>query len=217
MLGTAITELFTNQWVGVLLQNVTNSAILILALVAAVQAFARSVAGPVVHRISPAGLLVFSAVLSTIGIYLLGTLTGNSIFIAAIIFGFGVAYFWPTMLGFVSENLPKSGALGINLLGGAGMFAVSIYMFFMGGYYDSLIAAVLPAGASLDTYRSAAPGTPEAAAYAHAQLVSGPQVIMATNIIPLILTFAFIGLYIYQRSRKKKLTNDSLQEVSVTV
>jgi MFS family permease len=217
MLGTAITELFTNQWVGVLLQNVTNSAILILALVAAVQAFARSVAGPVVHRISPAGLLVFSAVLSTIGIYLLGTLTGNSIFIAAIIFGFGVAYFWPTMLGFVSENLPKSGALGINLLGGAGMFAVSIYMFFMGGYYDSLIAAVLPAGASLDTYRSAAAGTPEAAAYAHAQLVSGPQVIMATNIIPLILTFAFIGLYIYQRSRKKKLTNDSLQEVSVTV
>jgi MFS family permease len=185
--------------------------------VAAVQAFARSVAGPVVHRISPAGLLVFSAVLSTIGIYLLGTLTGNSIFIAAIIFGFGVAYFWPTMLGFVSENLPKSGALGINLLGGAGMFAVSIYMFFMGGYYDSLIAAVLPAGASLDTYRSAAAGTPEAAAYAHAQLVSGPQVIMATNIIPLILTFAFIGLYIYQRSRKKKLTNDSLQEVSVTV
>jgi predicted MFS family arabinose efflux permease len=217
MLGTAITELFTNQWVGVLLQNVTNSAILILALVAAVQAFARSVAGPVVHRISPAGLLVFSAVLSTIGIYLLGTLTGNSIFIAAIIFVFGVAYFWPTMLGFVSENLPKSGALGINLLGGAGMFAVSIYMFFMGGYYDSLIAAVLPAGASLDTYRSAAAGTPEAAAYAHAQLVSGPQVIMATNIIPLILTFAFIGLYIYQRSRKKKLTNDSLQEVSVTV
>jgi len=217
MLGTAITELFTNQWVGVLLQNVTSSAILILALVAAVQAFARSVAGPVVHRISPAGLLLFSAILSTIGIYLLGTLTGNSIFIAAIIFGFGVAYFWPTMLGFVSENLPKSGALGINLLGGAGMFAVSIYMFFMGGYYDSLIAAVLPAGSNLDTYRSAAPGTTEAAAYAHAQLSAGPQVIMATNIIPLILTFAFLGLYIYQRSRKKKLADESLQEVSVTV
>jgi hypothetical protein len=47
-------------------------------------------------------------------------LSGNAIFIGAIIFGFGVAYFWPKMLGFVSENIPKSGALGINLLGEAG-------------------------------------------------------------------------------------------------
>ncbi|MDP4285107.1 MAG: hypothetical protein Q8891_11835 [Bacteroidota bacterium] len=108
------------------------------------------------------------------------------------------------MLGFVSENIPKSGALGINLLGGAGMFAVSIYMFFMGGYYDSLIAAVLPSGANIDAYRSAAPGTSEAAAYSQAQLAAGPQVIMATNIIPLVLVFAFLFLYIYQRSRKKK-------------
>jgi len=204
MLGTAITELFTNQWVGVLLQNVTSSAILVLALVAAVQAAARSVAGPVVHRISPSGLLLFSAIIATIGIYMLGTTSGGMLFIAAIIFGIGVAYFWPTMLGFVSENIPKSGALGINLLGGAGMFAVSIYMFFMGGYYDSLITAVLPAGANIDTYRSAAAGTPEAAAYAHAQLVSGPRVLMATNIIPLVLVFAFLFLFIYMRSRKKR-------------
>ena len=210
MLGTAITELFTNQWVGVLLQNVTSSAILILALVAAVQALARSVAGPVVHRVSPSGLLLMSAIISTIGIYLLGTLSGELIFVGAIVFGFGVAYFWPTMLGFVSENIPQSGALGINLLGGAGMFAVSIYMFFMGGYYDSLIAAVLPAGSNIDTYRSAAAGTPEAAAYAHAQLVSGPEVILATNVIPLVLTFAFIFLYFYMRSRKKKAAVVSL-------
>ncbi len=204
MLGTAVTELFTNQWVGVLLQNVTSSAILVLALVAAVQAAARSVAGPVVHRISPSGLLLFSAIVSTIGIYMLGTTSGGMLFVAAIIFGIGVAYFWPTMLGFVSENIPKSGALGINLLGGAGMFAVSIYMFFMGGYYDNLISAALPAGANIDTYRSAVAGTPEATAYAHAQLVSGPQVIMATNVIPLVLVGAFLFLFFYMRSKKKK-------------
>jgi len=210
MLGTAITELFTNQWVGVLLQNVTKSAILVLALVAGVQALARSVAGPVVHRISPAGLLLVSAIISTIGIYLLGTLAGGAIFIGAIIFGIGVAYFWPTMLGFVSENIPKSGALGINLLGGAGMFAVSIFMFFMGGYYDNLIAAALPAGASIDTYRSAGAGTNEAASYMHAQLVAGPQVIKATNIIPFILVFAFLFLFIYMRSKKKKAVKVAL-------
>lgn len=204
MLGTAITELFTNQWVAVLLQNVTSSAVLVLALVAAVQAAARSVAGPVVHRISPAGLLLSSAIISTIGLYLLSTLSGGAIFIAAIIFGLGVAYFWPTMLGFVAENIPKSGALGINLLGGAGMFAVSIYMVFMGGYYDNLIAAALPSGASLDVYRSAASGTNEAAAFAQAQLAAGPQVIKATNIIPLILVFAFLVLFIYMRGKKKK-------------
>ena len=216
MLGTAITELFTNQWVGVLLQNVTKSAILVLALVAAVQALARSVAGPVVHRISPSGLLLFSAILSTLGIYLLGTLTGGALFAGAIIFGIGVAYFWPTMLGFVSENIPKSGALGINLLGGAGMFAVSIYMFFMGGYYDNLIAAALPSGANIDTYRSAAPGSAEAAAYSQAQLSAGPQVLISTNIIPLILIFAFLFLYIYQRSNKKKVRDISLTKVVST-
>lgn len=217
MLGTAITELFTNQWVAVLLQNVTGSAVLVLALVAAVQAIARSVAGPVVHRISPAGLLLASAVVSTIGLYLLSTLSGGAIFIAAIIFGLGVAYFWPTMLGFVSENMPKSGALGINLLGGAGMFAVSIYMVFMGGYYDNLIASALPNGASLDAYRSAAPGTNEAAAFAQAQLAAGPQVIRATNIIPLILVFAFLFLFIYMRARKKKVKETPLTNVSASV
>jgi MFS family permease len=187
-----------------LLQNVTSSAILILALVAAVQALARSVAGPVVHKVSPSGVLLMSAIISAIGIYMLGTTSGGMLFVAAIIFGIGVAYFWPTMLGFVSENIPKSGAFGINLLGGAGMFAVSIYMFFMGGYYDNLISAVLPSGANIDTYRSAAAGTPEAAKYASAQLQAGPQVIMATNIIPLVLVVAFLFLYFYMRSKKKK-------------
>jgi MFS family permease len=214
MFGTAITELFTNQWVGVLLQNVTKSAILVLSLVAAVQVLGRSLAGPVVHRISPAGLLLLSAVVSTVGLYMLGTVSGGAIFVAAIVFGLGVAYFWPTMIGFVAENIPKSGALGINLLGGAGMFAVSVYMFFMGGYYDKLIARALPAGSNIDALRSAAPGTPQAAAYAHAQLIAGPQVIRVTNIIPLILVFAFFFLFIYMRAQKKKTKKAPLPEMS---
>ena len=96
------------------------------------------------------------------------------------------------------------------------MFAVSIYMFFMGGYYDRLIAAALPVGANMDAYRSAAAGTPEAVAYMHAQLVSGPQVIMATNVIPLALVFAFLSLFIYMRYKKKKATEGSLREEVTT-
>ena len=123
--------------------------------------------------------------------------------VAAIIFGIGVTYFWPTMLGFVSEYIPKSGALGLNLMGGAGMFAVSVYMIFMGGYYDNLILGQLPAGANLEAFRSAKPGTAQFQQFAHAQLIAGPQILKTTNIIPVILIIAFIILVLYMRKRQK--------------
>lgn len=214
MLGTAVTELFTNQWVGVLLQNVTSNAILVLALVVTVQSVCRAFAEPVFRNTTPSGLLLASAIISTIGLYLLSTMTGNSIFLAAIIFGIGVAYFWPTMLGFVSENIPESGAVGINLLGGAGSFAVSFFMFLMGGYYDKLIASSLPEGAGLETYRAAEVGSPEAMAYMEAQLTAGPQVIQATIVIPMVLTVAFLFLYLYMQRKKKKSGNQGTLAVA---
>lgn len=203
MFGTAITELFTGQWIALLLSNVTNNAILILTLTTGVMVIGRGFAEPVVHRFSPQGVLLISAILSAIGLYLLSTLTGNSIFFAALIFGMGVCYFWPTMLGFVAENIPKSGALGLNLMGGAGMFAVSIYTLFMGKFYDGIVAGQLPEGANPETYLQAAPGTEMAAALTAAQSAAGPEVLQATLIIPIILSVAFAGLIIYMRSKKK--------------
>jgi len=106
------------------------------------------------------------------------------------------------MLGFVSENLPKTGAVGMNLMGGAGMFAVSLYMIFMGSYYDKLLAAKLPAGADLAAY-SAATATPEMASVLNeAKKAAGPEVINVTLIIPIVLSVAFAGLLIYMRSRR---------------
>jgi hypothetical protein len=107
------------------------------------------------------------------------------------------------MIGFVSENMPKTGAVGLNLIGGAGMFGVSLYMIFMGGYYDRIMAAKLPAGASLDDYRSAAPGTAMATAFNDARTAAGPDVLNATLIIPVMLIVAFAGLTIYLRGKKK--------------
>ena len=116
------------------------------------------------------------------------------------------------MIGFVSENLPRTGAVGMNLMGGAGMFAVSIYMIFMGSYYDKLIGAKLPDGANLKEY-TAATATPEMAnALNEAKKLAGPQIINVTLIIPIILIAAFIGLFIYMRSRKKAV----LQPTTVT-
>ncbi len=204
MFGTAITELFTNQWVDILLKNVTSYGILILALTAGVQVLGRAMAGPIVHRMSPAGVLLASAMLSALGLYLMGSVSGSMLFVAAIIFGMGITYFWPTMLGFVSENIPESGALGMNLMGGAGMFAVSLYTIFMGGFYDNIIAKNLPAGASLDAYRSAAAGTAEATAFSQAQAVAGPEIINVTLVIPMVLIVAFGGLFFYMKGKRKQ-------------
>jgi len=134
MFGTAITELFTGQWIDVLLRNVTDNAILVLTVSTGVMVVGRAFAGPIVHRLAPQGVLFISACLSIVGLYLLGHSGGNMIFFGAIIFGMGVCYFWPTMLGFVSEYLPKTGAVGLNLMGGAGMLAVWIYTQFMGSF-----------------------------------------------------------------------------------
>ena len=209
MLGTAIVELFTSQWIGLLLANVTENPILILTLTTGVMVIGRAFAGPVVHRFSPQGLLLLSAIFSAAGIYLLSTITGPGVFLAAIIFGMGVCYFWPTMLGFVAENIPQSGALGLNLMGGAGMFAVSIYTLFMGGFYDELVSKKLPAGSDLNAYLQAAPGSDMANAFAQAKNSAGPDVLQATLIIPIILILVFAGLVLYMRSRKKMVLSVS--------
>ena len=201
MFGTAITELFTGQWIDVLLKNVTDNPILILTLTSGVMMVGRGVAGPVVHRLSPQGVLLVSAILSAAGLYMLGNTSGSMIYLGALVFGLGVCYFWPTMLGFVSENLPKTGAVGINLMGGAGMFAVSLYMIFMGGYYDKLVVAKLPAGADLKTYSAPDAGPDLVSAYAAARHAAGPEVLNTTLVIPLFLIVAFTGLLLYMRRR----------------
>jgi MFS family permease len=215
MLGTAITELFTGQWIDVLLRNVSDNAILLLTIETGVMVIGRGIAEPVVKRFSPAGVLLVSAILSAAGLYILGHTDGNLLFVGAVIFGMGVCYFWPTMLGFVSENLPKTGAIGLNLLGGAGMLAVSVYMMFMGGYYDKLLGNKLPAGSELSAYTNAPPGSEMSDVLNTAKKAAGPEIINATLLIPIFLIIAFTGLIIYMRKRKFA-DNPSQQETSLS-
>jgi MFS family permease len=203
MFGTAITELYTQQWIPVLLKNVTTEPILLLTLTTGVMVIGRAFAGPVVHRLAPQGVLLVSAILAATGIYLLGHTSGSMLLAGAVVFGLGVCYFWPTMLGFVSENVPKTGAVGINLMGGVGMFSVSIYTLLMGGFYDRIVAAKLPGGASMKDYASAAAGSPQAQALSDAQAAAGPEVLNTTLVIPIILVVAFSGLVIYMRGRRR--------------
>lgn len=181
MFGTAITELFTGQWIDVLLKNVTDNALLILTLDTGIMVIGRGFAKPVLKKITPQALLLISAILGALGIYLLGTVTGVAIYGAAIIFGMGVCFFWPTMLGFVNTNMPETGALGLNLMGGAGMFAVSVYTMFMGSYYDQIVKS--------------SNGN---------ETLAGQQILHTTLMIPCALIVAFIGLNIYMKGRAKK-------------
>jgi len=203
MFGTAITELFTGQWIDVLLKSVTSNALLILTISTGVMVVGRAFAEPVVHRFAPQGVLLISATLAALGIYLLGHSEGSLIFVGALVFGMGVCYFWPTMLGFVSENVPKSGALGINLMGGAGMLAVSLFTIIMGSKYDELLSSHLPDGAVLSEFLAATPGSEMAIQLVGAERRAGPEILNLTLTIPIILIVAFAVLVFYMRRKKK--------------
>jgi MFS family permease len=89
----------------------------------------RFFAGPIVHKINPVGLLFFSAVLGVLGLYLLGHPSINSIgpwLLAVTIYGIGKTFYWPTLLGVISERFPKGGALALGLSGGIGMISAGI-------------------------------------------------------------------------------------------
>ena len=127
MAMTASIELGPNRWVPAVLEAGGMAGILVLVYVNGIMAVMRYWAGPVVHRLSPTGILLVSAVLSGAGLFWLsmgGSVT--SIFASATVFAVGVCYFWPTMLGFVSERIPRSGALGLGLMGTVGMAVVGL-------------------------------------------------------------------------------------------
>ena len=127
MATTASVELGPNRWVPAVLEAGGMPGILVLVWISGLMAVLRFKAGVVVHRLSPTGVLLASAALSglgLLGLYQWGA--GAMAFAAATIFAVGVCYFWPTMLGVVSERVPRSGALGLGLMGAVGMATVGL-------------------------------------------------------------------------------------------
>jgi MFS family permease len=129
MLLSAATELTTGQRISSLLQDTGVAPILVLAFINGIMAVGRSFAGPIVHKINTTGMLFFSAIVSMIGLLLMSYVSGAFMtFAAAAVFAIGICFFWPTMLGFISENIPETGALGLSIFGGAGMLSTSIFL-----------------------------------------------------------------------------------------
>ena len=93
------------------------------------------------HKLKPSGMLLYSAIFTLAGLWILIITSGGMTFVAATVFAVGVTFFWPTMLGFVAEYLPETGALGLSIMGGAGMLSVSIVLPIMGKLMDNADAS----------------------------------------------------------------------------
>lgn len=203
MLLTASTEFGTNQWISNFLSSLGVKDILLLVYINLLMAFGRTFAGGFVHRLSPIGMLIFSAVFSAIGLVLFKYVDGYWAFLPATIFAFGICFFWPTMLGFVSENLPKTGALGISLMGGAGMLSVSFVLPFMGKLYDSKTVAHMPAGYSVETLHLIDKNHADVEILNAAQLTAGIETLQLVAILPVILTVVFVGICLAKRKTSR--------------
>ena len=143
---TATSEFIPQQWVETILGSSGASPMLVLALVTGIMALGRFFAGPIVHKLNPIGVLFMSAIITASAIYFMSIAEGSMIYVAAALFALGVCYFWPTMIGFISEYTPKTGALGMSLVGGAGMFATSIWNPIIGSRLDTEKATAVASG-----------------------------------------------------------------------
>jgi len=147
MILTASTELGTNSWMESTLKHTAKvSGTLIFVYTSLLMFILRFFAGPIAHKVSPVGLLFFCSILAAGGLYLLSLATTPVMaFAAATVFGIGITYYWPTMLGVVAERFPKGGALLLGLTGFVGNIAVATTVPYMGAIFDRYTGAALPA------------------------------------------------------------------------
>lgn len=185
---TATTELGTGQFIERLLGQAGAPPLIILAIVTGLMAVGRYFAGPIVHKLNPVGVLFGSAIIASLALFLLSSVTGPMVYIAAILFSIGVMYFWPTMIGFISEYCHKTGALGMSIIGGFGMLITGISLPKIGQMLDSERTAALDSGVSAET----------------ADLVAGQVTLGNIMWLPVILIVLFGILFLTRKKLEEK-------------
>ena len=230
MIPLATTELGTDSWITDLMTPAMAEIGLqggwVLVYTSFVMMVLRFNAGPIVHKISPLGLLAVSSVIAALGLVALSMSTGLAILGAATLYGIGKSFFWPTMLGVVAERFPRGGALTLNATGGVGMLGVGVVgAVFLGAIQDRQVAAdldlydaenrtaLVESYVTLDRksvfgdYRALDPSerasAPEAdeAAIRSVEATAKKNALRSVAIFPLVMLVGYLILMLYFKSR----------------
>ena len=183
---TAQSEFGPTQWVELILKSSGAQPMLVLAMITGTMAVARYFGGNAVHQFNTTGVLLGSAILATLGIFLLTTLTGGMVYVAAFIFALGIAYFWPNMIGFVADYIPESGALGMSVVGAVGMLSSYFMQPIIGGWIDS----------------NRALGSEQGLGGENLELFVGQETLTTMLAFPGVLILFFTILYFWMRNRQ---------------
>ena len=147
MIPLAAAELATDGWIRTLMEPVLGSADAAgwaIVLSALIMMTLRFFAGVPLKFLSAPGLLLLSSCFSIVGLFALSGATGVGIFIAFVLYAVGQTFYWPTVLGFVSEQFPKGGAMTLNTVTAMGLLTVGIFGFpFLGAVKDSYDAKTI--------------------------------------------------------------------------
>lgn len=183
---TAISEFGPTQWAQLILAKSGAEPMVILALITGLMAVGRYFGGEFVHKFDQTGVLLASAILTALGIFLFSTQTGAMAYVAAIVFATGVCYFWPNMIGFTAEKIPLSGAIGMSIVGAAGMFSTSIWQSVIGNWIDRAREEASSTGLTGDAL----------------ELAAGQATLEKMLTFPIILIVLFTILLFWVRKRK---------------
>jgi MFS family permease len=120
-------ELGPNRWIPAVLEAGGLPGILVLVLINGVMAITRANAHAILARVSPPVVLMVGTGVAGLGLLAL-SFSGTTVatVASALVFAIGIAIVWPTMMGFVAERTPRTGALGLGLMAAAGSLAVGI-------------------------------------------------------------------------------------------
>jgi fucose permease len=196
MFLTAAAELAPGQWVDLALSRVVHMpGILLLVYVSGLMFLMRHFAGPLVHKLSPTGVLWCSCLGAALGLAALSFADSPlTALAAATLWGAGVCYMWPTMLATASERFPRGGALLMGLMGTAGTLSIQFVLPFMGAVFD---ARKLEAAGGEAAFRALAPG-PE---LDRVLGIAAQASFRTVAILPAVLLVVFAGIWLYDRSR----------------
>ncbi len=230
MIPLAITELGVDSWSASLMTGEMGkmgfSGLWVLIYTSLIMMLLRFFGGPIIHKLSPLGILAAGAAVAALGLFALSSATGGMILLAATLYGIGKSFFWPTTLGIVAEQFPRGGALTLNGVAAVGMLAAGIVGGpFLGNVQDTQVDAQTAAYDAANStqlhntyvvseksgifgkYRAVDQeklnAAPEADKAAVASIQEGAKksALKTVAILPVIMLLCYIGLIFYYRSR----------------